>query len=809
MKKIIYIGNNLSKKTKYTPMLVTLCKLFRKENYEVIIASSQMNKLVRLIDMGRTVFKHRKSTDCVLIDTFGASNFYFAVLISQIARLFNLPYIPILRGGNLPGRFDNNPFFTKLLFENSYKNVTPSDFLKVELEKVGYEAFVIPNILDIDLYTFKLRQNYAPKILYVRAFHQIYNPTMAVRVLNEVKKEYPKATLCMIGPPKDSSFDETKALAAKLNLEGSITYTGVLSKKEWHTLSEEYDIFINTTTVDNTPVSVMEAMAMGLPVVTTNVGGIPYLLEDRVDAFLVDSNDHIAMSSTIIDIIQKKNNVDEVVINARKKVEKFDWSEVRKLWIHTLNKVPVKEKINLYNRIYNYSPVFIQNIIISIYGYYWKERRLGGGFRKHLSEFKNRETNTKEEWDLYQTIELRKLLVHAFTTVPFYKELYSKNGFSLEDFKNFQLSDMKRLPYLEKEELRKFGKTTLLSSKKKKGSFFASSGSTGKPVSIYISKSFHQLWSAAYEVRVRNWAGVTSKMARGMIGGRRIIQNKNANAPYYRYNIFERQTYFSAYYINENTAENYLKGMKVNGVEYMVGYAMSNYLLATIINKQKLIVPKLKAVLTSSEVLTTVMRSTIEKAYQCKVYDAYSGVEACGLISENKEGDFLFSPDTGIMEVVDEKGTKVNNGETGEVIATGLLNYDQPLIRYRIGDRIKISENQVTKSGLEMLKIDKVDGRVEDVILAKDGSKMVRFHSLFIDIEYLIAAQVVQESIDNIHINLVVEKDFNTSNEIIISQRLTSQLGDVDVCYFYLPEIPKNKNGKFQAVISNLKKELV
>ena len=75
------------------------------------------------------------------------------------------------------------------------------------------------------------------------------------------------------------------------------------------------------------------------------------------------------------------------------------------------------------------------------------------------------------------------------------------------------------------------------------------------------------------------------------------------------------------------------------------------------------------------------MRESIERAFLCKVYDGYSGVEACGLISENKSGELLFSPDTGILEVIDNDGNQVLNGESGEVISTGLLNYDQPLIK--------------------------------------------------------------------------------------------------------------------------------
>ncbi len=804
MKRILYIGNNLSQKTKYTPQLLTLSNFFKGEGYEVIIASSYMNKVLRLLDMIFTVLKEKKSSEFLLLDTFGASSFYFAVIISQVARICNFPYIPILRGGNLPVRFQNNPYWTRLLFKHSFKNVTPSNYLKAALEIHGYNAEVIPNIINIKDYAFKKRSSFAPKILYVRAFHQIYNPAMAIRVLHLVMQQYPDAILCMIGPALDVSFEETKALAKELGVESSVTYTGVLSKKAWHTVSEDYDVFINTTAVDNTPVSVMEAMAMGLPVVTTNVGGIPYLLKDKVDAYLVDNNDYRAMSASIIAILENKANVDKVLLNARKKVEQFDWSVVRNKWFKLLEK-PAKEKQRLLDVIYHSSPIFIQNMLISMYGIYWKNRRFGGDFTSYLNDFKNQEQFKEETWKNHQTIALRKLLIHAFTTVPFYKTLYSKHGFTLQDFENFELSDLSKLPYLEKDDFRKYGKTMLLSSQKKEGEFYMSSGSTGTPVSVYFSKQMHQKWNAVYESRVRNWAGVTNEMARGMIGGRRIVNSTHPKKPFYRYNSAERQTYFSAYYINKQNSPNYVEGMVKNKVEYMVGYAMSNYFLADNINTNHLSAPKLKAVLTSSEQLTKKMRATIEKAYQCKVFDAYSGVEACGLISENGDGELLFSPDTGIMELVDTKGDAVENGEVGEVIATGLLNFDQPLIRYRIGDRVRMHKNQQTKSGIEMPVVAEIEGRIEDVIIAKDGSKMVRFHSIFVGIPNLLTGQVIQNSLDAILVNLVVEKGFDKQHEYIITSRLKSQLGEIQVSFEYLEEIPKNKNGKFQAVISHIK----
>lgn len=457
------------------------------------------------------------------------------------------------------------------------------------------------------------------------------------------------------------------------------------------------------------------------------------------------------------------------------------------------------------NDIYSKSPVFLQNGLISAYGYYWKNRRLGGLFLKELEQWRLREKYTTEEWKDYQTQELRKLLLHAFETVPFYSEKYKKEGFSTHDFKNFKLSDIHKLPFLEKEEVRKYGTSTLLSTKKEKGNYYSSSGSTGTPVKIYISKRFHRQWNAAYEARVRNWAGVDYTMARGMIGGRRIISKTNPKKPYYRYNSAERQTYFSAYNISEKTANNYLKGIVDNKVEYMVGYAMSNYFLADFIEKSGLKAPKLKAVLTSSEKLTPEMRATFKRVYDCKTFDAYSGVEACGLISEHLNGGFFLSPDTGILETLGEDRLEVTNGEEGEIVSTGLLNFDQPLIRYRIGDRAKKSKSQNPIEGIEMPQFDEISGRVEDVIISAEGKKMVRFHGVFIDVEGLIVGQVVQESIENITLNLVVEKTFNKNNsEAILKSRIQSQLGKINIEIVYLDEIPKNNNGKFRAVISKI-----
>lgn len=449
--------------------------------------------------------------------------------------------------------------------------------------------------------------------------------------------------------------------------------------------------------------------------------------------------------------------------------------------------------------------MFLQNVAITAYGYHWKKRRYGGLFESELRSFKEREGYSTEEWRAYQTQELRKLLLHAYETVPYYRRVYSALGLRAEDFRRFELEDLGRLPYLEKEDLRRFGTTELISSRRERGgAFFASSGSTGTPTSILYSHAFHQRWSAAFESRIRHWAGLDRHTPRGMIGGRRVLPGSRATPPYYRYNWAEKQTYFSAYHISPRTVAGYLDGMRRHGVEYMTGYAVSNYLLASMLHDLSLEAPRMRAVLTSSEKLTPQMREMFRRVYGCRTFDAYSGVEACGLVSENESGELVVSPDVGILELLDEEGREVAPGETGEIVSTGLLNFDQPLIRYRIGDAARRAATQRSGSGREMPLIEEITGRVEDRVVGPDGRAMVRFHGLFVDVPHLRAAQVVQEAVDRITVRVIAEAGFSAAEERTIADRLRSQLGEVEVRVVRMIELPRNENGKVQAVISNL-----
>lgn len=335
MKKLLYIGNKLKNNRTNLSSIHILGNLLEGEGYQIIYASNKTNKIFRLIDMMYTCIISRNKVYYAIIDTYSTQNFYFAFIISQMCRVFNIPYIPNLNGGNLPRRFDSSPKMCNLIFKNAYCNVAPSKYLKESFEIHGYSNLkYIPNTIEIANYPFFKRDYSKPKLLWVRSFSRIYNPLMAVKVLKALKNKGMDAILCMVGPDSDGSMQDVKVLAKKLGVE--VRFTGKLSKQEWILLSENYNFFINTTTIDNTPVSVIEAMALGLPIVSTNVGGMPYLIKNDVHGILVKNDDVNHMVKAIVMVLDHPEKRDEMILNARRLAESFDWGVVKLAWREVL-----------------------------------------------------------------------------------------------------------------------------------------------------------------------------------------------------------------------------------------------------------------------------------------------------------------------------------------------------------------------------------------------------------------------------------------------------------------------------------------
>lgn len=334
---IVYIGNILSGHGK-SKSFIELLSARLSSDYKIQVASARRGKLSRLMEMLGIVFRYRKRASVVLIDTYSTSAFWYAFFVAIMCKFFTIPYVPILHGGDLPARYTSSSRVVTFLLKNAATVVSPSQYLLKFFEKNGFQITYIPNFIEIDQYPFAVRQQLRPRLLWVRAFHKIYNPTLAIEVLEWLSKSYPEALLCMIGAFKDSSIEDVRALITHYKLEARVEITGIMRKQDWVAKAKDFDVFINTTNIDNMPISVIEAMALGLPVVSTNVGGIPYLIEDCKTGLLVEAGNPDEMVIAIERLIREEQFASNLIQSARIMIEHFDWHEVKNSWYQILDR---------------------------------------------------------------------------------------------------------------------------------------------------------------------------------------------------------------------------------------------------------------------------------------------------------------------------------------------------------------------------------------------------------------------------------------------------------------------------------------
>lgn len=329
-RKILYIDNFLSEHGSTPTTGVTLTQLFMEEGYDVIRAGTKKSKPARMFEMLSAIAKNKDAV--ILIATYSTSAFYFAWAGAHLCRMLGARYIPCLHGGNLPERIKNNPKLCSQVFAHSFTNVVVSGYLQKSVEENNWKTTLIPNSINLNNYPYLHRSSARPRLLWVRSFHKIYNPQLAIRIVHELSKAYSGVTLTMVGPDKDGSLDDCKKLAEELGVSNQVVFTGRLSQEEWVRVSASHGIFINTTNFDNLPVSVIEAMALGMPVVSTNVGGLQYLVSNGVNGLLVNPESETEFVSAIKSILNDDILTSKLSEQARKTAVSFDVKYVMQLW---------------------------------------------------------------------------------------------------------------------------------------------------------------------------------------------------------------------------------------------------------------------------------------------------------------------------------------------------------------------------------------------------------------------------------------------------------------------------------------------
>jgi glycosyltransferase involved in cell wall biosynthesis len=338
--KLLYIGNFLQSSGKTPPPADMLLQDW-KNIFQIRRVSSIKSPTFRLFHMiGSVIWGKLNGVKLLIIDVFSSNAFWYAFLVSELGHWLRMPLILVLHGGDLPKRFKRTPKCSHRLVNHAAAVVSPSGFLKFHAQSFsGKTIKVIGNPLQLNLYPCAAKKFNQIHILWVRSFHHIYRPEMAVELCVILKNIWPEIQLTMIGPDKDGSLNNVRILANSNGLDQNVNFKGLMSKAEWIKESEKANIFINTSRVDNTPVSVLEALALGLPVVSTNVGGIPHLLEHEETALLVKDGDVHEMGEAIKRIMFEPSLRNKLILNGRALAEEMDIKNISEQWKVLINEV--------------------------------------------------------------------------------------------------------------------------------------------------------------------------------------------------------------------------------------------------------------------------------------------------------------------------------------------------------------------------------------------------------------------------------------------------------------------------------------
>jgi glycosyltransferase involved in cell wall biosynthesis len=301
--------------------------------WRVITTSWQAARARRLLDMLATSWRARHDYSVAHVDVYSGYGFNWAEIVCLLLRAAGKPYALTLRGGDLPAFGRRWPGRVRRLLRSAAIVTTPSRYLLEQMQVHRADLRLLPNPLGLDRYPFARRSAPGPRLVWLRAFHRLYNPALAPRVLARLAREFPDARLTMVGPDKgDGSLQATQTAAAELGVSDRITFVGGVAKEDVPRRMADGDVFLCTSDIDNTPVSVLEAMACGLCVVATNVGGLPYLLADGTDALLVPPDDPAAMAAAVRRVLRDRALASRLSRNARRKAEGFDWSALLPQW---------------------------------------------------------------------------------------------------------------------------------------------------------------------------------------------------------------------------------------------------------------------------------------------------------------------------------------------------------------------------------------------------------------------------------------------------------------------------------------------
>lgn len=451
--------------------------------------------------------------------------------------------------------------------------------------------------------------------------------------------------------------------------------------------------------------------------------------------------------------------------------------------------------LNIYHRL----PPASRSAVASLRGYYLNWWRYDRNTEKLVEETLERDTWSAGKWDEWQTERLGYLLERAATRVPYYRRYWAKRNRAGD---RASWSYLENWPVLEKETLRANSRDFVADDLRISKMFRDhTSGTTGTSLDLWLTKETVKHWYAMFEARSRRWYGLTRNDRWAILGGQLVTPVNQKKPPFWVWNAGLNQLYLSSYHLAPDLIPAYLDTLVKYRIRYILGYPSAVYALAQQALRLKRNDISMDVVITNAEPTYEYQRQTIEEAFGCPVRETYGMAEIVAAASECEHGSLHQWPDTGIIET----GPAGGDGPA-DLICTGLVNADMPLVRYRVGDSGKLS-NEKCKCGRTLPLVEKIEGRSDDLLYTADGRRVGRLDPIFKGGLPVREAQIIQESIQGLKLLYVPDENFSSGTLADLTERIRERMGDINVDYEEVTEIPRTNRGKFRAVICNLSAE--
>lgn len=444
----------------------------------------------------------------------------------------------------------------------------------------------------------------------------------------------------------------------------------------------------------------------------------------------------------------------------------------------------IKEKI------FSKAPRLFQNSAISLFNSYQYKIRHGGAYKKCRDYYA--QADSLSESDLMREVEAKKN--------NFFKYVKANSSW----YKRYEFDNLELLPILEKSDIINH-LDDIKTIAEKEGLVSLTGGTTGASMKvIYTNDDVHERFAILDHFRAQHGYKLGEKTA--WFSGKNLISEADITKGLCsHYDFINKIRFYSTFHINERNFDIYWKSLNEFKPKFIVGFPSSVYEICKIADSKGLhLTHKVKVFFPTAETVLPQHREVINRVMGCKLMDQYASSEGAPFILECEAGNMHIHPLTGMFEVVNED---MQPAQEGEILVTSFITHGTPLIRYRIGDRIKLaSSDKICKCGSIFPLVEKIEGRSTDYILSPTHGKvnLGNISNSTKNINGIIKFQVIQDTQETVQVLIVTSQDFNYSEKTKFIAALTERLGNqLEMTTKIVDDIPTEKSGKFR-IVKNL-----